>query len=67
LNAKRGASKVVLLTLLGGGAFGNEESWILGAMQRALDVVSSYGLDVKIVSFNQPSRAVFAIAESFRC
>ena len=29
LNAKRGASNRVLLTFLGGGAFGNEEEWIL--------------------------------------
>src|SRR5712691_363585 len=28
LNKQRGASNVVLLTLLGGGAFGNEAEWI---------------------------------------
>ena len=28
LNAQRGASNVVFLTLLGGGAFGNQSSWI---------------------------------------
>ena len=28
LNAQRGASNVVLLTQLGGGAFGNHDDWI---------------------------------------
>ena len=32
LNAKRGASNVVFLTLVGGGAFGNHSSWIHAAM-----------------------------------
>ena len=36
LNAKRGASNMVLLTFLGGGAFGNDDEWILGAMRRGL-------------------------------
>jgi hypothetical protein len=42
LNCQRGASNVVLLTLLGGGAFGKEEEWIVHAMRRALEVVSNY-------------------------
>jgi hypothetical protein len=50
LNAKRGASNVVLLTLLGGGAFGNDDVWIFGAMRRALETVSSFALEVKIVA-----------------
>jgi len=66
LNAKRGASNVVLLTLLGGGAFGNEESWIVSAMRRALDLVSSFDLDLKIVSFRERSRGVLKMAENFR-
>jgi hypothetical protein len=36
LNAQRGVSNVVLLTELGGGAFGNEGAWIHAAMRRAL-------------------------------
>jgi len=46
------------LTLLGGGAFGNEEEWILGAMRRALTIVSSFDIDVRIVSFGAPTPAV---------
>jgi hypothetical protein len=38
-NAERGASNIVLLTSLGGGAFGNDESWIIAAMRRALQMM----------------------------
>jgi hypothetical protein len=58
LNAQRGASNVVLLTSLGGGAFGNEESWISDAMRRALKVTSGFDLDVKLVSYAAPSHAL---------
>jgi protein-tyrosine phosphatase len=66
LNAQRGASNIVLLTLLGGGAFGNEEAWIISAIRRALETVSSFDLDVKIVSYGTPSAAVTELAEGFR-
>ncbi len=55
LNAQRGVSNTVLLTLLGGGAFRNEEGWILAAMQHALQAVSGHGLDIVIVSYGTPS------------
>src|SRR5258707_12860767 len=45
LNKQRGASNIVLLTLLGGGAFGNEDDWIHGAIRRALKLVSGFELD----------------------
>ena len=35
INAARGASNRVLLTRLGGGAFGNADDWIDAAMLRA--------------------------------
>jgi hypothetical protein len=56
LNAQRGGSRRVFLTLLGGGAFGNEEDWILGAMDHALEAVADHGIAVDLVSFGQPSR-----------
>jgi hypothetical protein len=56
LNAHRGASNIVLLTLLGGGAFGNDPAWIFGAMRYALRNVASLDLDVRIVSYGPPSR-----------
>jgi hypothetical protein len=65
LNAQRGASKVVLLTLLGGGAFGNESNWVLDAMRRSFGVVSSYNIDARIVSYGAPSREIVDLAREF--
>ena len=55
INAQRGSSKTVLLTLLGGGVFGNDFSWIQAAMQRAIEEVEFHGLDIVIVSYGEPS------------
>ena len=65
LNAKRGASNVVLLTQLGGGAFGNHDHWIDAAMRRSLEKMREFDLDVKLVSYGAPSRAIAQIAEDF--
>ncbi len=53
INARRGGSHTVLLTLLGGGAFGNDVDWICAAMQRALAEVAGHGLDVVLVSYRE--------------
>ncbi|WP_035982885.1 hypothetical protein, partial [Bradyrhizobium sp. STM 3843] len=64
LNAARGPN-IVLLTSLGGGAFGNDESWIEDALRRALQLARGYDLDVRLVSYGQPSAAFRRIAEDF--
>ena len=66
LNARRGASNVVFLTLLGGGAFGNREKWIYAAIRRALQLVKTFHLDVRLVSYGPPSTELQEIAEEFR-
>jgi hypothetical protein len=63
LNAKRGASNVVFLTTLGGGAFGNEEVWIVGALRRALKLASQFALDVKLVSYGTPSNNIVELVD----
>lgn len=55
MNARRGASNTVLLTLLGGGAFGNAPEWIHSAIKRAVKKVQGFDLDVRLVSYGQPS------------
>ncbi|WP_066335790.1 hypothetical protein [Azohydromonas lata] len=50
LNARRSASRRVLLTRLGGGAFGNEPAWIDDAIHRALGCVAGQDLMVVAVS-----------------
>lgn len=50
INARRGRSNLVLLTRLGGGAFGNDPVWIDAAMERAFRLATEMDLDVRIVS-----------------
>jgi hypothetical protein len=64
-NAQRGASNVVLLTRLGGGAFGNSDDWIQGAMRRALRLVSGFALDVRLVSYGAPSANTLELVREF--
>lgn len=65
LNARRGASNTVFLTRLGGGAFGNKETWIHTAMVRALELVKGYALDVRIVNYKRPSPGLQKLVAEF--
>src|SRR5262249_1119628 len=58
LNARRGSSNVVLLTQLGGGAFGNRSEWILSAIRRSLKIASRFEIDVQLVSYAEPPRTI---------
>jgi hypothetical protein len=51
LNSRRGGNNRLFLTLLGGGAFGNETDWIVGGIRRALHLYKRAELDVAIVSY----------------
>lgn len=64
-NAQAGGGKTVLLTHLGGGVFGNDEDWIHGAMHRALDLARGWDLDVRIVCYAAPSRAMRDLVAAF--
>jgi len=50
LNAHATGRRVVYLTRLGGGAFGNDPAWIDAAMDRAATLVDDIALDIRIVS-----------------
>jgi hypothetical protein len=65
LNARRGASNVVLLTRLGGGAFGNQDPWIDKAMRRALQMFAAQPLDVRLVSYGSAPRSMLELEEAF--
>jgi hypothetical protein len=54
-NAANGGSNIVQLTLLGGGAFGNDAGWIYQAIRRALTTVATVDLDIRIVSYGRPA------------
>ena len=66
LNTHRTTSNVVYLTRVGGGAFGNETTWIDGAIRRALKMVAGVGLDVRVVSYGQPDRELLRLVGEFR-
>jgi hypothetical protein len=53
------------LTLLGGGAFGNDVEWILAAMSRALRKVADVALDVRIVSYRHRHDGVERVVQQF--
>ena len=57
-NAERTGNRSVFLTMLGGGAFGNDTDWIIDAMSRALDIFAHADLDVQIVSYGSPVPAL---------
>lgn len=65
LNTNRATSNVVYLTRVGGGAFGNETTWIDGAIRRALKMVAGVGLDVRVVSYGQPDRELLRLVGEF--
>lgn len=50
LNSLKTGNNKVYLTLIGGGAFGNERAWIINAIKRSLNIYKHVGLDVFIVS-----------------
>jgi hypothetical protein len=52
-SAANGGSARVLLTRVGGGVFGNDDSWIDDAITRALALVRDAGLEVLLVSYGQ--------------
>lgn len=58
LNAQTTGQNKLFLTLLGGGAFGNEMRWIIDAIRRSADLFSWADLDVAIVSYSKSNSHV---------
>ncbi len=52
-NADRYPGAPVYLTSVGGGVFGNDDRWIVSAMNRAFELCAESGLDVRIVNFRE--------------
>jgi len=65
VNASRTGNKVLFLTLVGGGAFGNEIDWILNAIRRALHLYAHSGLDIALVSHGGSKPCVQQLAREF--
>lgn len=52
-NMEDNNSNLVYLTLVGGGAFGNEEYWILESLEKVIIKFRNIPLDVRIVSYGE--------------
>jgi len=66
LNYLATGNNKLFLTLIGGGVFGNDIKWIVGAIQRALNLYKDVGLDVVIVSYKSSNKNVQHLINQFR-
>ena len=65
LNCRRNGNRKVFLTLLGGGAFGNETAWIIGGIERVLRLYEHFDLNVAIVSYALSQQCVRELVGRF--
>ncbi len=65
LNSMKNRNNRLFLTLLGGGAFGNETDWIIGGIQRALNLYKHVDLDVAIVSYGSSKQNVQQLVNQY--
>jgi hypothetical protein len=66
LNAQRTGNKRLFLTLLGGGAFGNETQWITDSLRRALKLYKDWDVEVVIVSYGASKGYVRQLVAEFQ-
>jgi hypothetical protein len=62
-SAAHSGNRTLYLTLLGAGAFGNPVDWVVDALQRSLRLHRAAGLDVRVVSYGWPQRALRVLDE----
>ncbi len=65
LNYKKYGSNKVFLTLVGGGAFGNEERWIIEAIEKTINKYKNFPLDVRIVSYGKSKESVTKLVKKY--
>ncbi len=65
LNSINNGNNKLFLTLLGGGAFGNDINWIINAIKRALSLYQNTKLDVAIVSYRSSNAKVEKLCFKF--
>lgn len=64
-STRAGGNRVVCLTRLGGGAFGNADQWIDDAIRLALTRYRDLELEVRLVSYGHIPPSMLAIADEF--
>lgn len=66
-NLEKGGSPRLFLTLVGGGVFGNEVSWILDAIRISVEKFRNVPLDVRIVSYGKSDPKVAGFIQCHNC
>jgi hypothetical protein len=66
LNRAATGNDALFLTLLGGGAFGNREEWIIDAIAHAAARHADSGLNLKLVSWGRPQDAFSRLIEKLQ-
>jgi len=66
INLDRNKSNLVYLSLVGGGAFGNAQFWILESIQQALLKFKNTPLDIRIVSYSQSNQNLIKCISQFQ-
>ena len=65
LNCIKNGNNRIYLTLVGGGAFGNKNSWIINAINRSLNIYGEYALDIVLVSYGSSNDDVQELIHKF--
>ncbi len=65
INATRNGNRSLFLTLVGGGAFGNEVHWIIHAIRRSLSLYADSGLEISVVSHAKSKPYVQELVREF--
>ncbi len=65
LNLEKTGNNKLFLTLVGGGAFGNEETWISDAIEKSILKFQNVPLDVCFISYGRSSDLVRSIIGKF--
>ncbi|KHD08656.1 hypothetical protein PN36_10435 [Candidatus Thiomargarita nelsonii] len=65
LNYLMSGNNKLYLTLIGGGAFGNDKNWIINAIKRSLHLYKHFDLDVVIVSHGYSNSQVQELIHQF--
>lgn len=63
LNRQETRNKAVFLTLVGGGAFGNRDTWLVDSISKVIAQFKTEDLNLKFVSYSQPSLVVRAVRD----
>ena len=66
LNRESTGNNEVYLTLIGGGAFGNEIDWIIDSVQRVLVLYADYDINVVMVSYGRSKPHVRQLVSRFK-